>query len=394
MNRQLQEFVSEEVASFKDQGTFRKKRVLQSEQGARVLLDGKRVVMLGSSNYLGLASDPRVKEAAKNAVDKYGNGAASVSEVCGLTDLHLQLRARLAHFLGTEDALIYPSCSTANAGVIDGLMREGDLIFSDQFNHASIVDGCRISTAAKRVYPHKDLATLEDLLRDAGEARLRMIVTDGVFSMEGDTAPLDKIVKLGDEYEAIIVVDESHALGVLGQRGKGTIEQYGVQGQIDIQTGTFGKALGGAGGGYVCGSQDLVDYLYHRSRSFIFTNALPPATVAAALAALSILEAEPELVQRLWNNTAHFRAGIESIGLPLLGGESPITPVVIGETPKAYAMADRLMDDGVFLAAVGYPVVPVGEARLRMQISAALTTDDLDFALERIESAARTLGVV
>jgi glycine C-acetyltransferase len=394
MNRQLQEFVTKEVAAFKDQGTFRTKRVLQSQQGARVLLDGKRVVMMGSSNYLGLASDPRIKEAAKQAVDKYGNGAASVSEVCGLTELHHQLRRRLAHFLGAEDALIYSSCSTANAGVIDGLMREGDVIFSDEFNHASIVDGCRISTAAKKVYPHKDLATLEGFLRDVGETRLRMIVTDGVFSMEGDTAPLDKIVELCDEYGALIVVDESHALGVLGQRGKGTIEQYGVEGRIDVQTGTFGKALGGAGGGYVCGSQDLTDYLYHRSRSFIFTNALPPATVASALAALTILEEEPELVRRLRDNTRYFRAGIETIGLQLLGGESPITPVLIGDTPKAYAMADRLLEDGVFLAAVGYPVVPVGEARLRIQISAALTIEDLDFALERIEWAARTLGVV
>jgi glycine C-acetyltransferase len=394
MNRELAEFVGTEVASFKEQGTYRTKRVLQSEQAGRVLLDGKRVVMLGSSNYLGLASDPRVKEAAKKAVDQYGCGAASVSEVCGLTDLHYELRGRLAHFLGSEDALIYPSCTTANMGVIDGLMHEGDVIFSDQLNHASIIDGCRISTATTKVYPHKDLGTLEQYLGDAGDARLRMIVTDGVFSMEGDTGPLDKIVELADSYSAITVVDESHALGVLGRRGKGTVEQYGVEGQIDVQTGTFGKALGGAGGGYVCGSQDLVDYLYHRSRSFIFTNALPPATVAGALAALLILEKDPGLVQRLRDNTAHFRAGIETIGLKLLGGESPITPIIIGETPQAYAMADRLLEEGVFLAAVGYPVVPVGEARLRAQISAALTVEDLDFALERIDRAARALSVV
>jgi glycine C-acetyltransferase len=394
MNRELAEFVGTEVASFKEQGTYRTKRVLQSEQAGRVLLDGKRVVMMGSSNYLGLASDPRVKEAAKQAVDKYGCGAASVSEVCGLTDLHYELRGRLARFLGSEDALIYTSCTTANMGVIDSLMREGDVIFSDQLNHASIIDGCRISTASTKVYPHKDLATLERYLGDAGDARLRMIVTDGVFSMEGDTGPLDKIVDLADRYSAITVVDESHALGVLGPRGKGTVEQYGVEGQIDIQTGTFGKALGGAGGGYVCGSQDLVDYLYHRSRSFIFTNALPPATVAGALAALTILEEDPGLVQRLRDNTEHFRAGIETIGLKLLGGESPITPVVIGETPQAYAMADRLLEDGVFLAAVGYPVVPVGEARLRAQISAALTVEDLDFALECIDKAARALSAV
>ena len=394
MNRELQEFVGKEVASFKEQGTYRTKHVLQSEQAGRVLLDGKRVVMLGSSNYLGLASDPRVKEAAKQAVDKYGCGVASVSEVCGLTDLHYELRRRLARFLGAEDVLLYPSCSTANAGVLDGLMRQGDVIFSDQFNHASIIDGCRISAAQKRVYPHRDLASLADHLRDAGEAGLRMIVTDGVFSMEGDTGPLDKIVELAREYSALTVVDESHALGVLGKTGRGTIEQYEVGGEIDIQTGTFGKALGGAGGGYVCGSQDLVDYLYHRSRSFIFTNALPPATVAGALAALAILEEDPGLVQRLRDNTQYFRAGIETIGLKLLGGESPITPIIIGEAAEAYAMAGSLMEGGVFLGAVGYPVVPKGEARLRVQISAALTEDDLDFSLECIESTAKKLGVV
>ncbi|HUW12183.1 MAG TPA: glycine C-acetyltransferase [Anaerolineae bacterium] len=394
MNRELREFVGQEVQSFREQGTFRTKHVLQSEQAGRVVLDGKRVVMLGSSNYLGLASDPRVKEAAKRAVDQYGCGAASVSEVCGLTELHYELRRRLAHFLGAEDALLYPSCSTANAGVIDGLTRDGDVILSDQLNHASIIDGCRISTAETKVYPHKDLAVLEENLRNSSDARLRMIVTDGVFSMEGDTAPLDRIVELGERYSAITVVDESHALGVLGERGKGTIEHYGVKGEIDIQTGTFGKALGGAGGGYVCGSQDLADYLYHRSRSFIFTNALPPATIAGALTALRILEEEPSLVQRLRENTQHFRTGIETIGLKLLGGESPITPIMIGEAPKAYAMADRLMEEGVFLGAVGYPVVPRGEARLRVQISAALTQDDLDFSLERIERTARAVGVV
>jgi glycine C-acetyltransferase len=394
MNGELQEFVHHEVTSFKEQGTFRTKRVLQSEQGARVVLDGKRVVMLGSSNYLGLASHPRVKEAARQAVDKYGCGAASVSEVCGLTDLHYELRRRLADFLGTEDALLYPSCSTANAGVIDGLLRKEDVVFSDQLNHASIIDGCRICAAEKRVYPHKDLTKLEEQLRDAEDARLRMIVTDGVFSMEGDTAPLDRIVELAQQYSAIVVLDESHALGVVGQRGRGTIEQYGVGDQIDIQTGTMGKALGGAGGGYVCGSRDLVDYLYHRSRAFIFTNALPPATVAGALEALAILEEDPGLVQRLRDNIRYFRNGIEAIGLELLGGESAITPIMIGDTAKAYGMADRLMEEGVFLAAVGYPVVPVGEARLRVQVTAALSRDDLDFALERIQSTAKETGVI
>jgi glycine C-acetyltransferase len=394
MNHELQEFVHQEVNALKEQGTFKAKRVLQSEQGGRALLDGRRVVMLGSSNYLGLASHPRVKEAARRAVDKYGCGAASVSEVCGLTDLHYELRSRLAHFLGTEDALLYPSCSTANAGVIDGLLRKEDAVFSDQLNHASIIDGCRICAAEKKVYPHKDLAALEEQLSAAGESRLRMIVTDGVFSMEGDTAPLDKLAEVAKRHSAILVVDESHALGVLGARGKGTVEEYGVEGQIDIQTGTMGKALGGAGGGYVCASRDVVDYLYHRSRAFIFTNALPPATVAGALEALTILEEDPGLVERLRENRRYFREGIETIGLKLLGGESAITPIMIGDAAKAFAMADTLLDEGVFLAAVGYPVVPVGEARLRVQVTAALTREDLDFALERIDNTARKLGVV
>ena len=394
MNSELMDFVGAEVASLKQQGTFRAQRILQSEQAGRVVLDGRRQVMLGSSNYLGLAAHPKVKEAVKEAVDKYGCGTASVSEVCGLTDLHHELRRRIAGFTGTEAALLYPSCSTANMGVIDGLMREGDVICSDQRNHASIVDGCRITKAPTMVYPHKDMSKLEEHLCQSGDARLRMIVTDGVFSMEGDTAPLGEIVDLAQKYSAITVVDESHALGVLGQRGAGTIEHHGVEGRIDIQTGTFGKALGGAGGGYVCGSQELIDYLYHRSRAFIFTNSLPPATVAAAIAALSILEETPGLLEVLWDNTRHFRSGIESLGLKLLGGESPITPIIVGETADALAMCDALMEEGVFLAAVGYPVVPRGEARLRAQISAAHTTDDLDSALEAIERVAKKVGVL
>jgi len=394
MNSQLMDFVGAEVAALKQQGTFRAQRILQSEQGGRVILDGRRQVMLGSSNYLGLASHPRVKEAVKQAVDRYGSGTASVSEVCGLTDLHYELRRRIADHTGTEAALLYPSCSTANMGVIDGLMREGDVIFSDQLNHASIVDGCRITKAPTRVYAHKDMSELEEHLRQSGDARLRMIVTDGVFSMEGDTAPLGEIVDLAEEYSAITVVDESHAVGVLGKRGAGTIEHYGVEGRVDIQTGTFGKALGAAGGGYVCGSQDLIDYLYHRSRAFIFTNSLPPATVASGIAALSLLEENPGLLERLSENTRHFRSGIESTGLKLLGGESPITPILIGDAAKALAMCDVLMEEGVFLAAVGYPVVPKGEARLRAQISAGHTMDDLDLAVEAIERIGKKAGVL
>jgi 7-keto-8-aminopelargonate synthetase-like enzyme len=238
------------------------------------------------------------------------------------------------------------------------------------------------------------MSELEAYLRESSDAGLRMIVTDGVFSMEGDTGPLDEIVTLAERYSALTVVDESHALGVLGERGAGTIERYGMEGQIDVQTGTFGKSLGGAGGGYVCGSQELIDYLYHRSRAFIFTNSLPPATVAGAIAALSLLVENPGLVERLRGNTEYFRSGVETIGLKLLGGESPITPIIIGEASQALAMIELLIEEGVFLTAVGYPVVPVGEARLRVQISAGHTTEDLDLGLEAIEKSAKNLGVV
>ena len=314
--------------------------------------------------------------------------------MCGLTDLRHELARRIAEFTKSEAALLYPSCSTANMGVIDCLMGEGDVILSDQFNHASIVDGCRISRAHTKVYPHKDMVTLEEHLREATDARLRMIVTDGVFSMEGDTAPLDAIAVLAEKYSAITVVDESHALGVLGSRGNGTIEHYGVEGRIDIQTGTFGKALGGAGGGYVCGSKQLVQYLYNMSRAFIFTNSLPPATVASGIAALSLLEEDSTLLEQLRHNTAYFRAGIQRAGLKLLGGESLITPIIIGDAGKAFGMSRALVEEGVFVTAVGYPAVPKGEARLRAQVSAAHTEGDLDFCVEAIERTAKKLDVL
>jgi glycine C-acetyltransferase len=386
MNRILRTVLGSEVASLKQKGLFRHQRVLQSEQAAQVLLDGQRVVMLGSNNYLGLASHPKVKEAVKSAVEKYGSGTASVSEVCGLTDLHHELARRIADFTGSEAALLYSSCSTANLGVIDCLMRQGDVILSDQFNHASIADGCRISSAHTKVYPHKDMGILEGYLQESHDARLKMIVTVGVFSMIGDTSPLGEIVALADKYSAITVVDESHALGVLGKRGKGTIEYHGVEGRVDIQTGTFGKALAAAGG-YVCGGRELIDYLYNMSGAFIHTNALPPAVVAAAIAGLTLLEEDPGLLQRLWDNTKYFRKGIEGLGLQLLGGESPIIPIVIGDAEKAFAMRNALLEEGVFITAVGYPVVPAGAARLRAQVSAAHAKADLDYCLEAIERA-------
>lgn len=272
-------------------------------------------------------------------------------------------------------------------------MTDGDVIFSDEFNHASIIDGCRITKAKTVVYPHNDMKALEKALKENDGARRKMIITDGVFSMEGDTAPLDIVVELGDRFNAIKVVDESHAIGVVGRGGIGTGELYGVQDRIDIFTGTFGKALGGAGGGYLCGSKDMTDYLYHRSRPFIFTNALPPATMAVGIAALDILENDSQCLKTLWDNTRYFRNALEKIGLKLLGGESPIIPVLIGDTAKAYQMSNELFDLGVFITAIGYPVVSSDEARLRVQISASLGKRDLDVAIHSIDQTAQKLGI-
>jgi glycine C-acetyltransferase len=393
MNQEVSAFLKREISDWKRNGTFRKKRSLHGPQGGLVNVDGKEVVMLSSNNYLGLASHPKIVEAASHAIDKYCCGTASVTEVCGLTELHNELQNRISVFTGTESALLYSSCSTANIGVIDCLMTDGDVIFSDQFNHASIIDGCRITKAKTVVYPHNDMKALEKALKENDGARRKMIITDGVFSMEGDTAPLDIVVELGERFNAIKVVDESHAIGVVGRGGIGTGELYGVQDRIDIFTGTFGKALGGAGGGYLCGSRDMTDYLYHRSRPFIFTNALPPATVAVGIAALEILENDSQCLETLWDNTRYFRDALEKIGLKLLGGESPIIPVLIGDTAKAYQMSNELFDLGVFITAIGYPVVSSDEARLRVQISAALGKRDLDVAIHSIDQTAQKLGI-
>ncbi|MCC6956453.1 MAG: glycine C-acetyltransferase [Anaerolineales bacterium] len=393
MNPELQMFVQNELNTLREQNTYKERRYLESEQGPRAILNGKRVVMLCTNNYLGLANHPRVKEKAIQAVKDYGCGTASVPEVCGLTDLHAELCRRVAAFSNTEDALLYSSCSTANMGVVGALAGEGDVIISDQYNHASIIDGCRLSKARTVVFPHNDMNRLEQVLRDESSARLRMIVVDGVFSMEGDAAPLDQIVSLAEKYHAFTVVDESHAAGVLGARGAGTVEHYRLQGKVDVLTGTFGKALGGAGGGYACASREVIDYLYHRSRTFIFSNTMPPSVIATALAALDVLAEEPQLLKKLWENERYFRSRLEATGLKVGGGEAAILPILIGDHQKAYALSRALLEEGVFITAVGFPVVAKGQARLRAQVSAAHTKEDLD-AVTIIQDTAAKLGII
>jgi glycine C-acetyltransferase len=393
MNPEFDRFVHTELASLKDQGLFKERRVLESAQGPHAVLNGIDAIMLCTNNYLGLATHPKVKEMAIKAIENYGCGTASVPEVCGLTDLHMELCRRIASLSKTESALLYTSCSTANMGVVACLAGEGDVILSDRSNHASIIDGCRLSRAKTVVFPHNDMTRLEEALREAAGARFRMIIVDGVFSMEGDTAPLDKIVELAKRYNAFTVVDESHAAGVLGKTGAGTVEEYGLDGQIDVITGTFGKALGGVGGGYVCASHEIIEYLYQRSRTFIFTNTLPPSVIATALASLSLLEEDPGLLTRLWDNIHYFRTRLEQTGLRLGGGHTGIIPILIGDHVKAYALSKSLLREGIFITAVGYPVIPLGQARLRAQVSAAHTREDLD-CVATIERVARKLEII
>ncbi len=367
---------------------------LESPQAGTVRMDGRSVVMLGSNNYLGLANHPKVIERARKALDSLGGGTGMNPVLC-TTPLHRELEEAMAEFTGCEAVILFNSCTAANAALVPSLMRAGDVILSDQYNHASIIDACRLSRADTKVYPHRDLMTLKTLLEESSDARLRLIISDGVFSMEGDTVALPEVMELANEHSAVVAIDEAHATGVIGETGKGTAEYYGVMGQVDIQTGTFGKALGAAGGGYIAGSKALVDFLFDHARFFIFTSAMNPVTTACALAALEVYREEPGLVQKLWENTRQLRKGLKEMGFTLLGsGESPITPILVGEASAAAEMSSRLFEEGVYIPGLGYPIVPKGMARLRAQPSAAHSSREIQRALNAIGQAGTQLGLI
>nr|MBO2477783.1 8-amino-7-oxononanoate synthase [Bacillota bacterium] len=363
----------------KAQGVFRYPRVFEGPQGPRAIIDGREVVNLSSNNYLGLANHPRVREAAIKAIEEYGAGTASVRSIAGTMSLHVELERRLAAFKRTEAALVFQSGFTANAGTVAAILGKEDVIISDELNHASIIDGCRLSRAQIKIYPHRDVAALRRLLEESRGARRVLVVTDGVFSMDGDIAPLPDIVAVAKEYGAITMVDDAHASGVLGTNGRGTVDHFGLHGQVDIQVGTLSKAIGILGG-YVAGSKLLIDYLIQRARPFLFSTSHPPAVTAACLAALDILETEPELIQRLWDNARYFREGLADAGFDVSGSETPIIPVIVGEGDKAMRLSDRLFEEGVFAQGIAYPTVPRGKARVRTIVTAAHTRDDLDQA--------------
>ncbi len=376
-------------------GVYKTLNHLDSPQSAWVTMEGRgRVLILSSNNYVGLCDVPEVIEAGKAALDRFGAGTGSVRFICGTFTIHRELEAELARFVGTEAALSYVSCWTANEGLMPTVLDEQDAVISDALNHASIIDGVRLCKASRRVYKHADMAELAAILKETSSARTRFIITDGVFSMEGDIANLPEIVALARAHDAVVAIDDSHATGVLGKTGRGTAEHYGLVGEVDVITSTLGKALGGAAGGFTAGSSVLVDYLIQRSRPQLFSNALPPTVAASALAAVRYLTAHPERVARLNDNARYFRASLKEIGLRPLAGETPIVPIILGETAKAMRASAMMLDEGVFVTGFGYPVVPQGEARVRCQVSAAHTRDDLDFALAAFKRVGTKLGLI
>lgn len=388
-----------ELDDMRDRGVYKHLKNIRGRQSAVVQLEEHgEVVNLCSNNYLGLCDEPEVMGAIDEAVETYGAGTSSVRFICGTFEVHGRLEDAVADFMGTEAAVTYTSCWNANEGLFEPLLGPDDVIISDALNHASIIDGIRLARqihgTGLEVYEHMDMGSLEQALRKTQDARHRLVITDGVFSMEGEIAPLPEIRELCDRWDAVMAIDDSHATGVLGERGRGTPEHFGMHGEVDIVTSTVGKALGGMAGGFTAASREVVDYLVQNSRTQLFTNAIPPHSAAGALAAVRHLEAHPELLTKLHDNTAYFRERLLSMGYDPIEGDTPIVPIIIGPTADAIALSDRLLAEGVFVIGFGYPVVPKGEARIRCQISAAHDREHLDTALDAMERIGTDLEVI
>ncbi len=392
----LFERLRHELQEMREQGVYKQLIHLDSPQDAVVKVDetGGEVINLCSNNYLGLCNTPEVVAAGREAYEEFGAGTSSVRFICGTFTLHKKLEEKIASFLGLESALTYVSCWNANTGLMPTFLEDEDALISDELNHASIIDGVRMTKANRKIYKHSDMQGLEQALKETQSARHRFIITDGVFSMEGDICRLPDIVELAEKYDAVVAVDDSHATGVLGKTGRGTPEHYGLHGKVPVITSTLGKALGGAAGGFTAGPEALTDYLTQRSRPMLFSNALPPATTAHSLAAIEYLEGHPERVQKLRDNTTYFREKLLEAGFKPIEGDTPIVPIIIGETAEAIRMSKMLLDEGVFVIGFGYPVVPHGTARIRCQISAAHETEHLDAVLDAMKKVGGKIGIV
>jgi glycine C-acetyltransferase len=394
MTHPLIDHLAAEVEKLKQAGTFKEELVLESPQDARVKVGGREVVMLTSNNYLGFANHPRIREAQKKAIDRWGAGMASVRFICGTEALHKELEAEIASFFGTDDAILYMSCWNANEGLFAAVLEESDGLYSDELNHASIIDGVRLCKAKRFRVPHNDLAALDRMLAEDSSSRFRLMMTDGVFSMEGEEADLPTLVEICERTNTLLAVDDSHATGVLGKTGRGTAEEQGVFDRIPVTTGTLGKAMGSAAGGFVTGPRALVDLLRQRSRTYLFSNSLPPAVVAGSLEAFRMLREDPAPVAKLRDNAAYFRKAISDAGFRIPHGTHPIVPVIVGDTAKALAMGKALLEEGVYVSGFGFPVVPHGQARLRCQVSAAHGRADLDLAVEAFVKVGRKFGAI
>jgi glycine C-acetyltransferase len=386
-------FLSAELATMKAQGLYRTLRVLDGEARARASYDHRSVVNLSSNNYLGLTTHPKLRQAALDAVRDFGVGSGAVRTISGTMAMHVELERRLAAFKQVEAVVVFQSGFAANAGTVSAVLTKDDVIVSDSLNHASIIDGCRLSRAPIKVFPHQDVAAARAILTELPASQRKLLITDGVFSMDGDLGPLPALCDLADEFGCIMMVDDAHASGVFGRQGRGTVDHFGCHGRVDIQVGTLSKAIGVLGG-YVAGTKALIDFLHHRARPFLFSTSHPPAVTAACIAALDVLETEPEWMERLWDNTRFFKSGLSTLGFDTGASESPITPVIVGEAPLAMKMSDRLFEEGVFAQGIGFPTVARGQARLRTIVSATHTRDDLQFALDRLGAVGRELGVI
>lgn len=395
MYTNIKGYLQEQVEQLRNEGLFKDERIITGPQSNRIKVEPKKVVLnMCSNNYLGLSNHPEVIQAARDSYHDWGYGLSSVRFICGTQRIHKELERKVTDFLQTEDTILYSSCFDANGGLFETLLGPDDAIISDALNHASIIDGIRLCKAKRFRFKNSDMKDLEQQLKNAGQARYRLIVTDGVFSMDGYVARLDDICELADKYSSLVMIDDCHGTGVIGHSGRGTAEYRGVMGRVDIITGTFGKALGGASGGFTSGRKEIIDLLRQRSRPYLFSNTLAPAIVCASLKALEILRASSELLNRLGENTTYFRERIQKTGLNILQGDHPIVPIMLGDAILAQKMAAMLLTNGIYVVGFSYPVVPKGQARIRTQISAAHTKEDLDFAVGQFQKAGKKLGFI
>jgi glycine C-acetyltransferase len=386
-------YLATDLDSLKQQGLYRHLRILEDEQKPQATFDHRQVVNLSSNNYLGLTTHPRLREAGLEATRRLGVGSGSVRTIAGTMEIHMELERRLAAFKKTEAVVVFQSGFAANAGTVAAVLNKDDVVVSDELNHASIIDGSRLSRATIKVFPHKDVEAARKILADLPASQRKLLITDGVFSMDGDVGAVPELCALAEEFGCIMMVDDAHASGVFGESGRGTIDHFGMHGRVDIQVGTLSKAIG-ALGGYVAGSRTLIEFLYHRARPFLFSTSHPPAVAAACIAAIDVLEQEPQIIDRLWENTRFFKAGLERLGFNTGLSQSPITPVIVGEGALAMKLSDRLFEEGVFAQGIAFPTVARDRARVRTIVTAAHTRDELQFALDVFGKVGRQLGIL